>query len=126
MTSECDVCFETFSTKKKYSSITCYVCNYIACMKCYKIYMNQLAIEQNNYPMCMKCKKIWDYKFILSNIQNSYIKEFNKLHSEVSLNLNLSMLPVYAEKYLDAYKITKINRSSLTINDLRLFYNILS
>lgn len=93
---ECDVCYNT-----ELRFIKCLKCDYMACIKCYQRY----AIDNINLPSCMKCKYTWSYTEVLTIFPRKFVTEFNKIREEVLFNLNMSLLPVYANKYLERYKI---------------------
>lgn len=100
---ECNICY---TTQNKH--ILCCKCEFIACVMCYKTYI----ISNMILPQCMKCKNVWGYAEIFNLFPATYIKELNKIHSEMLYSLNKSLLPEYANLYLEKYKINKILTSS--------------
>jgi len=98
---ECGICCEKFNASKHARIICDYGdCNYAeACKTCVRHYILNTASE----PHCMQCKKAWSQKFLVENLNKSYISKEYKTHKkQFLLDSEISKLPESmdaAEKY---------------------------
>jgi len=100
-TIECSICCEKFN-QSTHTRIVCDYgdCNYSeACKACVRHYILNISTE----PHCMKCNKAWSQKFLVENLNKSYIsKEFKTHKKQFLLEREISKLPETmeaAEKY---------------------------
>lgn len=111
---ECNICYTVSNIH-----IQCLKCEFIACVNCYKTN----SLENVCLPACMNCKYTWTYTEVLGLFPNKFMKDFIKIREEVLFNLHMSLLPDYASKYLENYKIfmtlVGINFSNLTIDKIQ-------
>ena len=98
---ECSICCEKFN-QSTHMRISCDYsdCNYNeACKACVRYYI----LNTSSDPHCMKCNKAWSQKFLVENLNKSYIsKEFKAHKKQFLLEREISKLPETieaAEKY---------------------------
>ncbi len=73
----CNVCCETYN-KSVNSKIICPIssCSYDACKRCVRTYL----LNTTNDPHCMNCRNKWDTKFMVDNLNRSYMDTNYKKH----------------------------------------------
>lgn len=87
--SECNVCIEKFNNSNR-APVQCSFCGFQACVKCCKTFLLGSITE----PSCMNCKKTWDRKFLVANLDQTFIKNALKKHREnILFDRERSMLP---------------------------------
>jgi hypothetical protein len=88
-------------------------CNYAeACKACVRHYILNTASE----PHCMQCKKAWSQKFLVDNLNKSYIsKEYKEHKKQFLLDSEISKLP----ESMDAAE--NYNQISLEENKKRVY-----
>ena len=119
---ECGVCCEKIN-QSTHSRITCEYgdCNYSdACKACVRHYLLNTAQD----PHCMNCKKVWSQKFLVEQLNKSYISKDYKDHKkQFLLEREISKLPESmeaAEKYKHiSYEEEKMKAYTTAINKLR-------
>jgi len=74
---ECQICCEKFN-KSTHSMVECeYVdCNYAACKTCMRTYL----LSNNLDPHCMNCKKAYSDKFLVNNLNKTFVRKEYKEH----------------------------------------------
>ena len=90
-TTECEVCCEKYN-KTVHSKIICEFsdCNYDACKTCVRTYL----LGTTSMPNCMKCNKVWSEAFIVSNLNQSFVKtEYKEHRKKLLLEHQISRLP---------------------------------
>jgi len=90
-TTECEVCYEKYN-KTVHSKIICEFsdCNYDACKTCVRTYL----LSTTSMPNCMKCNKVWSEAFIVSNLNQSFVKtEYKEHRKKLLLEHQISRLP---------------------------------
>lgn len=75
----CKICCEKFN-KSLHAKVTC-VCGFIACKTCVRTYL----LSTTKDPHCMDCKTQWSHKFIVDNLNRSYIDGDYKKHRKLLL-----------------------------------------
>ena len=89
---ECSICCEKFN-QSIHSRIICDYgdCKYSeACKACVRHYILNSSAD----PHCMKCNKAWSQKFLVDNLNKSYIsKEFKAHKKQFLLEREISKLP---------------------------------
>lgn len=88
---ECEVCYEKYN-KTVHSKIICEFsdCNYDACKTCVRTYL----LGTTSMPNCMKCNKVWSEAFIVSNLNQSFVKtEYKEHRKKLLLEHQISRLP---------------------------------
>jgi hypothetical protein len=68
--SKCFICTESF-TKNKRKQITCFKCDFVACLECVKHYL----LTINHEPTCMSCNQVWGIDFIHNNLPSTFLKK---------------------------------------------------
>lgn len=118
---ECDCCCDNFN-KGTRSKITCHnpQCNFTICKACARQYL----LSTTEAPHCMDCKVAWSQRFIVSNLNISFINTDYKKHRKVLLtDRQISMLPetmpaVARAQKKDEYD-EKQNQIAIKIKELR-------
>jgi len=90
-TTECEVCYEKYN-KTVHSKIICEFsdCNYDVCKICVRTYL----LGTTSMPNCMKCNKVWSEAFIVSNLNQSFVKtEYKEHRKKLLLEHQISRLP---------------------------------
>ena len=103
-TTECEVCYEKYN-KTVHSKIICEFsdCNYDACKTCVRTYL----LGTTSMPNCMKCNKVWSEAFIVSNLNQSFVKtEYKEHRKELLLQHQISRLPESMGS-VEKYKLIK-------------------
>jgi len=97
---ECEVCYEKYNNGTR-SAIKCEFgdCNYNACKTCIRVYLMSTTTD----PNCMQCHKRWSDKFIVKNLNASFMNKEYKIHrKELMTQQQISRLPdtmAAAEQY---------------------------
>ena len=112
MASECPICCEYYN-KSVHSSVSCEYgdCKFTACKKCVRHYLLGTTSE----PACMKCKKTWSQKFMVLNLNRSFVlAEYRNHRSSILIGVEICKLPeamVIVERYQRSDKIIEEARS---------------
>ena len=88
---ECQCCFDSFN-KSTRSKVVCPDdrCKYATCKECVRTYL----LSTTETPHCMKCKTSWNERFLVSNLNATYINNDYKKHRKLLLlERQISMLP---------------------------------
>ena len=75
----CNICCEKFN-KSTNAKITC-ICGFDACKTCVRTYL----LSTTKDPHCMDCKTQWSHKFLVDNLNRSYIDGDYKKHRKLLL-----------------------------------------
>ena len=77
MTTECNICCEKYN-KSINAKVTCEIgsCGFDACKTCIRTYL----LGTTNDPHCMKCKNQWSHKFLVDNLNRSFIDNDYRKH----------------------------------------------
>ncbi|AET73205.1 hypothetical protein PGAG_00316 [Phaeocystis globosa virus 12T] len=75
----CEICCEKFN-KSLNAKVTC-ICGFDACKTCVRTYLLSTAKD----PHCMKCKNRWSSKFVVDNLNRSYVNGDYKKHRKILL-----------------------------------------
>ena len=75
----CDICCEKYN-KSLNAKVTC-ICGFNACKTCVRTYL----LSTTKDPHCMQCKNQWSAKFLVDNLNRSYIDGDYKKHRKVLL-----------------------------------------
>jgi hypothetical protein len=92
----CNVCCDKYN-KSTMAKVKCEYgdCNYECCKKCVRQYL--LSTIQD--PHCMNCRKQWNQKFLVLNLNNSFVTNEYKDHMKILLcDREISKLPETMEK----------------------------
>ena len=73
--SECFACCESFN-KSTRSLVSCEGCDFAICKGCVRTYLTSTASD----PHCMNCKKAWSQKFIVANLNQTWVSKDYKEH----------------------------------------------
>lgn len=111
---ECPICCEPYnkSTRKEvcceYSD-----CNYSSCKGCVRQYLLSTTMD----PHCMNCKKAWNQKFLIMNLNKSFIsKDYLTHRKQLLLEKEIAKLPDVMDLATRTEKIIKLNQQSNDIN----------
>lgn len=74
-TTECFACCESFN-KSTRSLVSCDGCDFATCKSCVRTYLTSTASD----PHCMNCKKGWSQKFIVANLNQTWVSKDYKEH----------------------------------------------
>ena len=88
---ECEVCYEKYD-KQSHAKVVCDYgdCLFAGCKLCVRTYLCGTTSD----PNCMKCNKIWSDKFLVENLNASFVRKEYKTHrKELLLQQQLSRLP---------------------------------
>jgi hypothetical protein len=88
---ECSVCFEKYDNKS-HAKVVCEHgdCLYETCKTCVRTYLCATTSDAN----CMECNKVWSDKFLVENLNASFVRKEYKTHrKELLLQQQLSRLP---------------------------------
>ena len=92
ITNECDICCEKFNLSS-HLRIKCEYgdCNYnAACKTCVRQYLLNTDLD----PHCMQCKKMWTQKFLVNNLNKSYMNvDYRKHKKQFLLEREMSKMP---------------------------------
>lgn len=72
---ECFACCESFN-KSTRALVSCEGCEFPICKSCVRTYLTSTASD----PHCMNCKKGWSQKFIVANLNQTWISKDYKEH----------------------------------------------
>jgi hypothetical protein len=87
----CNICCEKYN-KSLNAKITCEFsgCGYEACKTCIRTYL----LGTTNDPHCMNCKNPWPAKFLVDNLNRSYIEnDFKKHRKNLLVEKEISRTP---------------------------------
>jgi hypothetical protein len=87
----CNICCEKYN-KSVNAKITCPIstCNYEACKTCVRTYL----LNTTNDPHCMNCKNQWSSKFLVENLNRSYIdNDYKKHRKQLLVDREISRTP---------------------------------
>jgi len=91
MSDTCNICCEKYN-KSLNTKITCEFinCNYEACKSCVRTYL----LSTTNDPHCMNCKNPWQPKFLIENLNRSYIEnDYKKHRKQLLVDREISRTP---------------------------------
>lgn len=112
--SECDVCCEKYDNKSR-AKVVCEHgdCLYESCKTCVRTYLCGTTSDAN----CMECNKVWSDKFLVENLNASFVRKEYKAHrKELLLQQQLSRLP----ETMAAVEIRKeVNKNEEQIRTLK-------
>ncbi len=97
---ECEVCYEKYNNGTR-TPIKCEFgdCNYTSCKTCIRVYLMNTTTD----PNCMMCHKRWSDKFLVKNLNASFMnKEYKDHRKELMTQQQISRLPdtmAAAEQY---------------------------
>lgn len=72
---ECFACCESFN-KSTRALVSCEGCDFPICKGCVRTYLMSTASD----PHCMNCKKAWSQKFIVANLNQTWVSKDYKEH----------------------------------------------
>ena len=72
---ECFACCESFN-KSTRALVSCEGCDFAICKGCVRTYLTSTASD----PHCMNCKKGWSQKFIVANLNQTWVSKDYKEH----------------------------------------------
>lgn len=105
---ECSICFDNFN-KSTRAIVHCGKnnCNTVACKSCVRTYL--LGTTQE--PHCMDCKSAWNQRFIVENLNSSFVsKEYNAHRKNLLVEKELARLPEameVASRYREAEQLER-------------------
>ena len=91
MSNTCNVCCEKYN-KSLNSKITCEFtgCGFEACKTCVRTYL----LGTTNDPHCMSCKNLWPAKFLIDNLNRSFVdNEYKKHRKRLLVEREISRTP---------------------------------
>jgi len=91
MTKNCQICTETFN-KTLRAKVECPYgnCAFESCKTCIRTYLLNTTTD----PHCMKCRQAWNHKFLVENLNHSFVDgEYKKHRKQMLLELELSRMP---------------------------------
>lgn len=98
---DCSVCCNKYN-KSINAVVTCGTCDYQSCKKCVRTYL----LGSANQAHCMNCKVMWNHKFLIDNLNRSFVDtEYKKSRSTIILDEHKSKLSEYM--YLVEYESEK-------------------
>ena len=121
----CNICCEKYN-KSLHAKVTC-ICEFDACKTCIRTYL----LSTTKDPHCMKCKNQWSNKFVIDNLNRSYIDGDYKNHRKTLLvDREISRTPelmnlVERTKLIEE-KIQEIDEINIRFKEVRKLYNELS
>lgn len=123
--SMCNICCEKYN-KTLNTKVTCYIsnCGFEACKTCIRKYL----LATTSDPHCMNCKNPWTNKFLVDNLNRSYINnEYKKHRKELLVEREISRTPELMNlaertKIIDDKNI-EFNELSEQLKNLRNAYN---
>lgn len=129
ITMTCSICCDNYNKSLK-SKIICpnTECNFESCKTCIRTYL----LSTTNDPHCMNCKIQWSSKFIVDNLNRSYIDNDYKNHRKKLLLEKEISRTVELMNLVQRTKLLEESQSELKIiqkqyDDARkLMYNVLS
>ena len=91
MTSECSVCCDTFTKRKRMKVNCCYNnCNFECCRECFQKYV----VSNTKEPHCMSCNNLFTDEFLASVLTRSFInKEYNAHRENILLEREMLRMP---------------------------------
>ena len=87
----CSICCENFN-KSSNAKIVCPIsnCGFEACKTCVRTYL----LSTTNDPHCMNCKNQWEHKFLVDNLNKSYVEnEYKKHRKQLLVDREISRTP---------------------------------
>ena len=72
---ECFACCESFN-KSTRALVSCEGCDFAICKGCVRTYLTSTVSD----PHCMNCKKAWSQKFLVSNLNQTWVSKDYKEH----------------------------------------------
>lgn len=86
MSKQCIICCED---SRRF--VSCNYCEYTTCYSCCKRYL----LESFKDASCMNCKKAWPHKFMITNLNKTFITtEYKKHREDILFDRELSMMPL--------------------------------
>ena len=87
---ECACCTDTFTKSTRCPVVCPNGCNYVACKECVRTYLLNTA----ETPHCMNCKSPWNDRFLVANLNGSFMNnQYKKHRKQLLLERQISMLP---------------------------------
>ena len=109
---ECFACCESFN-KSTRALVSCEGCDFAICKSCVRTYLTSTASD----PHCMNCKKAWSQKFLVANLNQTWVSKDYKEHRKKFLtDQQIAKLPESmaaaaqykkAEEYKNQAKLVK-------------------
>ena len=88
--SECECCTDTFTKSNRAPVVCSNGCGYVACKECVRTYLLNTA----EAPHCMNCKAAWNERFLVANLNSSFVNnQYKKHRKQLLLERQISMLP---------------------------------
>ena len=125
----CNICCEKFNKSLNAKVICPFAnCNFEACKTCIRTYL----LGTTNDPHCMNCKNLWPVKFLVENLNRSYMdNEYKKHRKQLLVDREISRTP---ELMNLVERIKLIEHQTIELNELvkkyneirKLFYDISS
>ena len=86
---ECYVCCESFN-KSTRAKVNCDGCDFAICKGCVRTYLTSTSSD----PHCMNCKKAWSQKFIVSNLNQTWVcKDYKEHRKKFLTEQQIARLP---------------------------------
>lgn len=119
----CFVCCEKYN-KSINSKIKCNLCDYETCKKCTRYYI----LNSSNQPHCMNCKVMWNKKFLIDNLNRSFVdKELKEYRSKILLEETKTKLIDYMYLMEKEKKKIKLEEEMQNINkEINELYKIIN
>ena len=92
----CSICCESFN-KSINAKIICPIsnCQFEACKKCVRTYL----LSTTNDPHCMSCKNQWEHKFLVENLNKTFIdNDYRKHRKQLLVDPLVDNNPITAKK----------------------------
>lgn len=124
----CSICCESFN-KSINTKIICPIsnCQFEACKKCVRTYL----LSTTNDPHCMSCKNQWEHKFLVENLNKTFIdNDYRKHRKQLLVDREISRTPelmniVQRTSMLEDEQ-TQLNALQEEYNEARKYLNELS
>ena len=87
----CNICCEKYN-KSTCKKVTCYItdCGFEACKTCVRTYL----IGTTNDPHCMNCKNQWETKFLVENLNRTFMdNQYRKHRKQLLVEKEISRTP---------------------------------
>ena len=85
---ECQICACAFTAERR-KPVECH-CGFKCCIPCVKKYV----LETVNKPQCMQCKAQWNRRFLIKNINKSFVLgDYTKMQNKLILDRERSLFP---------------------------------
>ena len=114
----CNICCEKFNKSLNAKVICPFAnCNFEACKTCTRTYL----LGTTNDPHCMNCKNLWPVKFLVENLNRSYMdNEYKKHRKQLLVDREISRTP----ELMNLVERTKlVEQKNEELNSLNEAYN---